>query len=111
MNVRRANVAYRYMWTAWLNLLRWVALLVMLILLGVAVANRDPGWLIPASVAAGVFVLSLVMFLLESPAVRCLGCGGTLLRAMRCTKHKTAKRVFGSYTLHSTLALASGSYE
>jgi len=73
----------------------------------VVLVTTDTGWLLPVGIAGGIFLLSLMIFLIESPAVRCLGCGGSLLRGMRCTKHGTAKRVFGSHTLHTTLVLAT----
>lgn len=107
MNIRRAKVAFRYMWTAWLNLIRWISFLVVIAFMVVALLTTDTTWFVAAGIAAAVFFVALLFFLLEAPGVRCLGCGGTLLRSMRCTKHKTAKRILGSYTLHCTLALAS----
>ena len=107
MNIRRAKVAFRYMWTAWLNLIRWISFLVVIVFMAVALLTTNPIWFAAAGIAAAVFFLSLLFFLLEAPGVCCLGCGGTLLRGMRCTKHKTARRVLGSYTLHCTLVLAS----
>ncbi|NIP96189.1 MAG: hypothetical protein GWO24_23245 [Akkermansiaceae bacterium] len=107
MSVRRKNVAYRYMWTAWLNLLRWMALILLGAFMTIALFTKDPLWFLPCGIAGGVFLLALLMFVMEAPSVRCLGCGGTLLRAMRCSKHETARRVLGSYTLYCTLVLAS----
>lgn len=107
MSVRRKNLAFRYMWTAWLYLARLAALVAMLACMVVAVVKQDLAWLLPAGVAAGILVVTLVWFTFEAPTVRCLGCGGTLLQAMRCGKHKTAKRVLGSYTLHCSLILAT----
>lgn len=108
MNIRRANVAFRYMWTAWLNIIRWLSLGTFAVFLIIALVNKgEPAWFIPVGIAAGVFVVALMFFLLEAPSVRCLGCGGTLLRTMRCAKHKTAKRICGSYTLHCTFILAT----
>lgn len=107
MNKRRSNVAFRYMWTAWLNIIRWLSLWTMTAFLIIAFVNKDPGWFIHTGIAGGAFVVALMFFLLEAPSVRCLGCGGTLLRTMRCAKHKTAKRIMGSYTLHCTYVLAT----
>lgn len=107
MNIRRTNLAMRYMWIAWLSLFRWVAAAAVLVLLGLAYATREPGWLVGAGVAGGLALMAAVVFFLEAPSVRCLGCGGTLLRVARCSKHKSAKKLLGSYTLPCTLVLAS----
>lgn len=107
MSKRRANLAFRYFWIAWLSLIRWISLALVMAFLIVVRVTDDIGWLLPAGIAGGVFLLSLMIFLIESPAVLCLGCGGSLLRGMRCARHGTAKRVFGSYTLHTTLVLAT----
>lgn len=107
MKNRRINITFRYMWTAWLNLIRWSSLATLVVFMATAMITRDTDWLMHVGIAGGVFVLALMVFLLEAPAVRCIGCGGTLLRTMSCAKHKTAKRMFGSYTLHCTLMLAT----
>ena len=107
MSIRRKNLAFRYMWTAWLNLIRWGSLGALAVFMVIALVQKDVSWFVPAGIAAAVFFLVLLMFLMESPAVRCLGCGGTLLRPMRCGKHNTAKRILGSYTLHCTMVLAT----
>lgn len=107
MNIRRANVAFRYMWTAWLNIIRWISLGAFAVFMVVVLITKEPSWLIHVGIAGGVFGLSLMFFLLEVPSVRCLGCGGTLLRTMRCAKHNTARRILGSYTLHCTFILAT----
>ena len=107
MSKRRANLAIRYFCIAWVSLIRWISLALGMAFLIVVLVTTDTGWLLPVGIAGGIFLLSLMIFLIESPAVRCLGCGGSLLRGMRCAKHGTAKRVFGSYTLHTTLVLAT----
>ncbi|MFP6875217.1 MAG: hypothetical protein VCA37_00155 [Roseibacillus sp.] len=107
MNIRRINISLRYMWTAWLNLIRWSSLATLVVFMAIAMITRDTAWFMHVGIAGGVFALALMIFVLEAPAVRCIGCGGTLLRAMSCAKHKTAKRLFGSYTLHCTLVLAT----
>ena len=107
MSKRRANLAIRYFCIAWVSLIRWISLALGMAFLIVVLVTTDTGWLFPVGIAGGIFLLSLMIFLIESPAVRCLGCGGSLLRGMRCAKHGTAKRIFGSYTLHTTLVLAT----
>jgi hypothetical protein len=107
MNIRRSKVAFRYMWTAWLSIIRWISLGTMTVFLVIALVNKEPTWFIHAGIAGGAFVVALMLFLLEAPSVRCLGCGGTLLLTMRCAKHKTARRIMGSYTLHCTYILAT----
>ncbi len=107
MSKRRANLAIRYFCIAWVSLIRWISLVLGMAFLIVVLMTTDTGWLLPVGIAGGIFLLSLMIFLIESSAVRCLGCGGSLLRGMRCAKHGTAKRVFGSYTLHTTLVLAT----
>jgi hypothetical protein len=107
MSKRRANLAIRYFCIAWVSLIRWISLALGMAFLIVVLVTTDTGWLLPVGIAGGIFLLSLMIFLIESPAVRCLGCGGSLLRGMRCAKHGTAKRIFGSYTLHTTLVLAT----
>ena len=107
MNIRRINITFRYMWTAWLNLIRWSSLATPVVFMAIAMITRDTAWFMHVGIAGGVFALALIIFLLEAPSVRCIGCGGTLLRTMSCAKHKTARRLFGSYTLHCTLVLAT----
>ena len=107
MSIRRKNLAFRYLWTAWLNLVRWAALGGLVVFLTIALVTKDSSWFLHVGIAGGVFMMSLVFYLFEASAVRCLGCGGTLLRTMRCAKHRTAKRLLGSYTLHCTLVLAT----
>ncbi len=107
MSKRRANLAIRYFCIAWVSLIRWISLALGMAFLIVVLVTTDTGWLLPVGITGGIFLLSLMIFLIESPAVRCLGCGGSLLRGMRCAKHGTAKRIFGSYTLHTTLVLAT----
>ncbi|MFP6882096.1 MAG: hypothetical protein VCA34_14165 [Roseibacillus sp.] len=110
MRIRRITITFRYMWTAWLNIIRWSSLATLVVFMAIALITRDTAWFMHVGIAGGVYVLALVIFLLEGPSVRCIGCGGTLLRAMNCAPHKTAKRIFGSYTLHCTLALATYAY-
>ena len=79
----------------------------MVVLLGLAAWKRDVVWLMWAGASGAVLVSAVVVHQIEGSTVRCPGCCGTLLQPMRCTKHERARRVFGSYTLHAALVLAS----
>ena len=106
MSKRLKGIAWRYMLTSWLSLSRGVALLALVSMLLLTCATRDTGWLLSAGIAGGALLLAQLVFFIESAGVRCFGCGGTLLSGMRCSKHWSAKRTLGSYTLTTTLALS-----
>lgn len=103
----RHRVSFRYQWISWLYVTRLGALVALVVLLGLAVWRRDAFWLICAGASGGLLVLAAVVHQIEGSTVRCPGCCGTLLQAMRCMKHERARRVFGSYTLHAALVLAT----
>lgn len=104
---RRQSIALRYLLVSWVSLFRWVALVATVVLMAVVVLTQDPKMLIVAGVSAGLLLLSLLIFFLESPGVRCLMCGANLLRKLACIPHRNAKKVCGSHTLRATLRLAS----
>jgi rRNA maturation endonuclease Nob1 len=45
--------------------------------------------------------------MIEAPGVKCLMCGAAMLRKLRCSKHRDAKRWLGSVVLRSTVVLAA----
>lgn len=104
---RRITLALRYCVMAWLAVLRWVLLLGMLVCFGVAVWAHSPKWLIAGGIVGGCFLLVLFVFMIESAGVKCLMCGAGMLRKLRCSQHKDAKRWLGSAVLRSTFVLAT----
>ena len=67
---------------------------------GIAWRYMLTSWL---SLSRGV---ALLAFFIEFAGVRCFGSGGTLLRGMRCSGHRSAKRTLSSYTLTTAIALS-----
>jgi len=104
---RRITLALRYCVTAWLAILRWVLVIGMLGCFGVAVVTQSPEWLMAGGVVGVLFLLALIAFMIESVGVKCLMCGAGMLRKLRCTQHKDAKRWLGSAVLRSTVVLAT----
>ena len=51
--------------------------------------------------------MALVIFMIEAVGVKCLMCGAQMLRKLRCSQHKDAKRWLGSVVLRSTCVLAT----
>lgn len=101
------RLATRCRWIAWLNLLRWGALAGLIAFMVAAAVTKETSWFLPAGLSVGVFLVALLIFAIEAPRVRCLGCRATLLLPMRCATHPAAKRFAGSHTLRCTLALAA----
>ena len=81
---RRVNLALRFCMMAWLAIFRWTLFIGLLVCFTGAVVTRDLHWLIASAVLGGVFLVVLVIFLIESPNVRCLMCGAVMLRPLRC---------------------------
>ncbi|MDA0768203.1 MAG: hypothetical protein O3A87_09595 [Verrucomicrobia bacterium] len=103
---RRVKLALRYCVTAWLAILCGLLLMGMVVCFGMAVYTQDFFWLKTGGIVAGALAVGVIAFLIESPMVRCLMCGGAMLRPLRCARHKEARRLLGSTTLHSCLRLA-----
>jgi len=106
MSKQRINLTLRYCVTAWLAILCVLLLVGMLVCFGMAVYSEDLFWLKVGGVVGGVLVVGAIAFLIESPMVRCLMCGGAMLRPLRCVRHKEARALLGSTTVRSCLRLA-----
>lgn len=107
MSHRLAHIALRYLWTAWLSLVRWLSFIALLAFMALTFFKGDSSYMIELVVFGLLFVGSLLWFIFESPNVCCLQCGVQLLRPSKCSKHPRAKSVFRSTVLYCTLALAS----
>ena len=103
---RRVNLALRYCVTAWVAITCGVLFIGMLVLFTVAVVTKEPLWLKIGGGVAAVLAIGVIAFLIEAPMVRCLMCGGAMLKPLRCSRHRDAKRLLGSTTLSSCLKLA-----
>lgn len=107
MSQRLAYIALRYLWTAWLSLLRWLSLIALLVFMALTMLKGDSTYIGELVVFGLLFLGSLLWFVFESPNVCCLQCGGRLLRPTKCSKHPEAKTILKSTVLYCTLALAS----
>jgi hypothetical protein len=103
---RRVNLALRYCVTAWLAIICVLLVIGMFVCFGVAMYYDDTLWLKIGGGVGGLALVGAFAFMVESSMVRCLMCGGMMLRPLRCTRHKDAMRYLGSTTLRTAIKLA-----
>ena len=73
-------------------------------ILGFLVATfllKEPQLLIGAVIATACLILVGGIHLAEAPKMRCPVCTTAIFAPTGCRKHKTARRILGSYRLHS----------
>lgn len=100
------TVLRRFRVASGLVILLWVSVPVVLGLLGYGIFHGEHEWLVYAGMAAGVGVGCSILIFMMGGRLRCPLCMVPTLQNRRCSKHRTAIKLFGSYRLrvaHSIL--------
>jgi hypothetical protein len=109
---RLPSAAYlsRFRLASLLFLTTWLLIPVAIYMIGLAVVRNDPSI---AIAGGGIALLILILTLLQwsvASRTRCPLCMTPALASKSCAKHRTARRLLGSYRLRVALSILTRGY-